>query len=125
MTDIPAAEPDASAVPLFERLLALGREAHHTGHHETAYHALTAAMHAAEDAGDVRALAEIGREVEAQIAWIDRHAPQHRLSTASARRHHHPGVYAMLARQIAAHELMLAPATSAVRAASRRDGRPR
>lgn len=95
--------------PLSERLLALSREAHQRKQHEAAYHALTAAMHAADDAADSRALAEIAREVEAQIAWIDRHEPTHRLSTASARLHQHPGVYAMLARQVAAHEQMNAP----------------
>jgi hypothetical protein len=99
--------PDGPERPLHQRLLEISREAHERGQHETAYHALTAAMHAADDVADVHALAEIGREAEAQIAWIDRHAPASRLSTASARRHDHPGVYAMLARQVAAHEKML------------------
>jgi hypothetical protein len=94
---------------LVARLLALSREAHERGQHEAAYHALTAAMHAACDVADPHALVEIGREAETQIAWIDRHEPAHRLSTASARQHQHPGVYAMLTRQTAAHVQMLAP----------------
>ena len=92
--------------PLFEQLLAASRDAHARQQHEVAYHALTAAMHAADDAGDVSALAEVAREAEAQIAWIDRHAPTHRLSSNSARAHNHPGVYAMLVRQTAAHRQM-------------------
>ena len=108
MTGEPGATGGAAApaLSLHARLLAISREAHAGGAHEAAYHALCAAMHAADDAGDPRALAEIGREAAAQIAWIDAHAPSHRLSTASARQREHPGVYAMLARQTAAHELM-------------------
>ena len=86
-----------------ERLLAVAREAHAVGGPEAAYHALAAGMHAADDTGDVRMLADIGREAEAQIAWIDAHAPEHRLSTLSASRRDHPGVYAMLLRQVTAH----------------------
>ena len=92
-----------SSATLWQRLLALSREAHASGHHETAYHALTAAVHAAADASDVPGLDELRQETERQIAWIDRHAPANRLSTTSAGTHNHPGVYAMLARQIAAH----------------------
>ena len=96
----------SSATSLIERLVVLSREAHERGQHETAYHALTAAMHAADDAADVSALTLIGREAEAQIAAINRDAPGHRLSTRSAARHQHPGVYAMLARQTAMHVSM-------------------
>ena len=94
----PAAEP-----ALFERLLAASREAHGHGQYEVAYHALTAAMHFADDMADVQGLAEVGREAEEQIAYIDRVAPGHRLSTRSAARHSHPGVYALLVRQSATH----------------------
>jgi hypothetical protein len=51
----------------------------------------------------------LSREAEVQIAWIDRHAPSHRLSTATARLYQHPGGYAMLVRQVAGHEQMVAP----------------
>jgi len=88
---------------LSDRLLHASREAHALGHHEVAYHALTAAMHAADIASDVRALTVIRREAEAQIAAIDRADPMHRLSTKSAARHSHPGVYAMLVRQTNMH----------------------
>lgn len=101
MTELTA---NAAVVPpLFERLLAMSREAHAQAHYEVAYHALTAAMHSADDAADVRALAVIGREAERQIAHIDRVDPAHRLSTTSAARHAHPGVYALLVRQAATH----------------------
>ena len=102
MTELAAANA-AAAQPLFERLLAMSREAHAKAQYEAAYHALTAAMHSADDDADVRALAVIGREAERQIAHIDRVDPEHRLSTTSAARHTHPGVYALLVRQAATH----------------------
>ena len=102
-------QPIETGAALFGRLLAMSRTAHARGQHAVAYHALAAAMHAADDAGDLDALAEVGREAAAQIAWIDRFEPEIRLSTSSARRHDHPGVYAMLGRQAAAHEKMAAP----------------
>lgn len=84
---------------LFEQLLGLSRDAHAHGQHEAAYHALTAAMHAAQDTNDHAGLRVIVDEARAQIDWIDRYDPTHRLSTMSASRHNHPGVYALLARQ--------------------------
>jgi hypothetical protein len=95
--------PLAPGPSQFERLLAESREAHALGRYEVAYHALTAAMHAADDDGDVAALQMAGREAVAQLAHIDRYQPGHRLSTASAARHEHPGVYVMLYRQSAMH----------------------
>jgi hypothetical protein len=100
--DVTAPRETATA-SLFDRLFALSREAHALGQHEVAYHALTAAMHAADDAADAAALERVGREAEAQIAAIDRTEPAHRLSTRSASHHGHPGVYVMLVRQAAMH----------------------
>lgn len=109
-------EPSSTTPSLYERLLAISREAHECGQHEAAYHALTAAMHAADDDGNVGALAVVRREAESQIMAIDRDAPQHRLSTSSAARHQHPGVYAMLGRQarmhMGMHEARELPGTS-------------
>jgi hypothetical protein len=56
-------------------------------------------MHAAQDAHDVPGVHALAQEARDQIAWIDRNVPGHRLSTSSAGRHNHPGVYAMLVRQ--------------------------
>lgn len=81
------------------RCLALSRDAHAGHRHEAAYHALCAAMHAAHDVHDVDALRAVASEAEAQLAWIDANAREHRLSTASAAGHQHPGVYTMLVRQ--------------------------
>ena len=104
MTDASATAGDRPS--LFVRLLAESREAHAHGQHEVAYHALTAAMHAADDAADVVALKTAGLEAVTQLEHIDRHIPDHRLSTTSAARHVHPGVYTLLARQSAMHVQM-------------------
>ena len=94
----PGAE-QTTARALFDRLLVVSREAHQQGLHEVAYHALTAALHAAQSGGDMPGVETIAEEAREQIEWIDGHAPAHRLSTESAKRHDHPGVYAMLGRQ--------------------------
>jgi hypothetical protein len=88
-----------AARSFFDRLLALSREAHGCGFHEVAYHALIGAMHAAQSGHDRAGVALTADEAREQINWIDTHVPGHRLSTSSAARHDHPGVYAMLCRQ--------------------------
>jgi hypothetical protein len=94
---------------LFEQLFAISRDAHARRQHEVAYHSLSAAMHAAEDAHDAQSLRTIVQEAQTQISWIDHNAPGHRLSTTSARRHNHPGVYVMLGRQAETIAAMLDP----------------
>ena len=89
----------APARAFFDRFMNLSREAHELGLHEVAYHALCAAMHAAQTGNDVAGVARVADEARDQIDWINTHVPAHRLSTASASRHDHPGVYAMLERQ--------------------------
>lgn len=90
---------DEATRPLHAQLVAISRAAHAAGQHEVAYHSLMAALHAARDAEDVDGIAESVHEAREQIAWIDAHRPEHRLSTASAGKHNHPGVFEMLARQ--------------------------
>jgi hypothetical protein len=82
-----------------QRLLALARDAHAAGHHEAAYHALAASLHAAEDARDLAVIAEVVREASTQLAWLDTHLPEHRSSTRSAEARGHPAAYEMLVRQ--------------------------
>jgi hypothetical protein len=88
---------------LLTELVAISRDAHAAGQREVAYHALAAAMHAAADAADSDALRLVLAEASTQLAWIDDHDAGHRLSTRSAARHQHPGVYAMLIRQCETH----------------------
>lgn len=93
--------------PFLDTLLATSHGAHAAGQHEVAYHALCAATHAAQDARDAAGLRLIRAELVAQIGWLDAHAPEHPLSTESAAKHGHPGVYVMLARQVDANLSMI------------------
>lgn len=95
-TPAPSTSPTAH---LFDQLLSVSREAHAHGQHEVAYHALIAALHAAQDTAHLAGVRAVVTEARAQIEWIDRNAPGHRLSSESAGRHNHPGVYSMLSRQ--------------------------
>ena len=87
--------------------MALSRTAHERRQHEAAYHALTAAMHAASDDNDHALLEAIAGEAQTQITWIDRYEAAHRLSTHSSQRRGHPGVYAMLTRDALIHADLL------------------
>ena len=91
-----------TASTLFVRLFALSREAHDARHHEVAFHALSAACHAAEDARSLDELVDVEREAQAQISWIDENVPTHRLATVAAGRRGHPGLFTMLARRAGA-----------------------
>ena len=96
----------AVQVNLYERVLGASREAHTGGRYEVAYRAPMAATHAAEDPRDPGRLREVEREARRQIAHIDEHAPEHRVATASAGRHNHPGIFRMLEEQAAAKAAM-------------------
>jgi hypothetical protein len=98
---------DGTVDGLVQRLFSISQDAHARRQHEVAYHTLTAALHAAQNAHDVSGAKAVFREAREQIAWIDINAPEHRLSTNSAGRHNHPGVYAMLSRQAKAIAQMM------------------
>lgn len=92
---------------LYERLMALSEEALVSAHYETAYHALTAAMHYATNIADEQRLAKVEQTAKLQQDWIDVHAPEHRMSSHSTNKHHNSILYAMLARQSAAQILII------------------
>jgi len=75
---------------LLDRLLDANRDAFEAAQYEVAFHALAAALHAADDLKDLATLRHVQRTARDQGAWIDAHAPEHRLSpqSAEARRTH-------------------------------------
>lgn len=87
---------------IYEQLMALSKQALTGAHYETAYHALTAAMHCASDLSDEEYLAKVEQEAKAQRDWIDSHAPEHRMSTKSAAKHQGKNLYDILMRQTTA-----------------------
>ena len=92
---------------MYQRLLAINSEAHASAAYEVAYHALAAALHAANDNHDEAGVLEVKKLAEEQLEWIDAHDSTHPLATASARERGHASVYAMLAQQANAMALML------------------
>ena len=92
---------------LYERLIELSQEALVSGHYETAYHVLTAARHYAQDIGDEQCLRLVEQTANAQQSWIDEHSPEHRMSTQATVERSGVKFYETLARQAAAHVLIL------------------
>ncbi len=86
----------------YDRLLSLNGEAFAAAQFEVAYHILEAALHCAEGLGDEKRLSAVQRLAEEQGAWIDAHAPQHRLSSRSAQARGNPSVFHSCARIAAA-----------------------
>ena len=91
MTDQP---PD-----LFDRLIAIQREAMATRQYGAAYHALAAALHLAQNADDERRLTDVAALAADALAFIDRHAPDYEHSTRSAATRGHVGIFGQLAQQ--------------------------
>ena len=89
---------------MFSQLMAISHETLESGHYETAYHALVAAMHYARDLNDLQSLAQVAPVAKAHQAWIDAHAPKHRMSTQSAVQRYTTTLFNMLAHQAATHE---------------------
>jgi hypothetical protein len=82
-----------NANDLFDRLMAINREAFGQGVHETAYHALMAALHLADHEHNVRRAEEVGRVAAEQGKWINEHHPGHKLSSQSASARGNAGVF--------------------------------
>ena len=84
---------DALGMAAFE-LYSSARDA---GEFDVAYHALCAALHAAERAGDATTCEVIGQRANECRDWLDLHEPGHRLSTQSAQSRGHESIFRQLA----------------------------
>ena len=91
---------------MYSRLMAISQEALVSAHEETAYHALTAAMHLADDLGDDQRLLAVERAAKAQLDWIDAHNPENRMSSQSTAERKGVNLYYTLIKQAAAHALI-------------------
>lgn len=83
--------------PILRTLLASHQAALDLREHEVAFHALSAAGHAAEGLRDLEALREVERLATSELAWIDAHDAGHRHSTRSAKRRGHRSIFDQLA----------------------------
>lgn len=89
------------AESLYERLMAVSREAFSARLFNVAYHALTAALHCARTLPTDDALHEVERVATEQLAWIDQNAPEYEHSTQSAAQRNHESIFLVLAHQAA------------------------
>lgn len=96
-----------SARDLYEKLLALSHQALTRELYETAFHALTAAFHAAEALEDEQRLLAVELAAKAQQEWINTHTPQHRMSTQSTIQRKGTSLYGSLTRQAETHVLLV------------------
>ncbi|SRR5581483_3728843 len=74
-------EPKTDLGRACDRFLELAREMAADGHYAVAYHALMAAVHSAEDAGDTARLAEVADLLRQHRQAIDALVPAHKLAT--------------------------------------------
>ncbi len=86
---------------LFEQLLTINQTTFEGQWYETAYHALAAAFHRAQDLGAVSLMAQVQQLATQQMNTIDTSAPEHTLSSQSAHTRGHQSIYGLLAQQAA------------------------
>lgn len=85
---MPAAQPPDK---LYQALMQLHQDSFEEGRFEVAYHTLAAALHAAEEINNAELLTTIQSLATKRQAEIDRIWPEHKVSSASARRRgNHP-----------------------------------
>jgi hypothetical protein len=65
-------------------------------HFEVAYHVLAAALHCAHEVQDGELVWAVQKRAEEQGRWIDTNAPDHRLSSRSARARSGNSIFASL-----------------------------
>jgi hypothetical protein len=87
---------------LIERLVACSTDAAAANLYEVAYHALMAALHAAEAADDLSALRDITEIAQRQERAIESVSPPHRLARVSAQARGTVPLYSSLALHIEA-----------------------
>jgi len=80
----------------FDSLMVISRESADAGTFDVAYHALAAAMHAAEAAKDLVALDHVLDQCVAQDAMLEGISPPHHLSTKGAQKRHTVPLYKSL-----------------------------
>jgi hypothetical protein len=69
---------------LYHQLMASTHEAFAAAQYDVAYHALTAALHCAQQLKDGHAVAEVERTADGQLTEIDAQHPEYQHSTRSA-----------------------------------------
>jgi len=106
--------PQSNVQPtqLFERLLTLSEEAAAADLFEVAYHALMAALHAAENDSNIDRVARISMTAASQERALEAVRPPHPLSQAAASHRGTESVYSTLQTHRSGAALTGSPSTS-------------
>jgi len=94
---------DNELTEIYEQLLAISQRALASQHYEAAFHALSAALHCAEELKDEQRLSMVKQEAEHQKNFIDTHSPHHRMSTQTAAQRNGVNLYNALIGQARVH----------------------
>ncbi len=93
---------------LFNALMDASRLAMKSAHYEAAYHALTAALHCAQDMKDADRLEEVAREARQQLQYVNTMAKTNTMSSfAASERPSGVDLYDLLARTASARARMV------------------
>jgi hypothetical protein len=82
---------------ILQQLLEVHDSAFNLGEHAIAFHALSAAAHAAEVLEDLDSLDRVAALSRRELEWIDRNDPANRLSSVSAGKRSHQSIFEQLA----------------------------
>ena len=77
-------KPGIALNDAYGELIALARSLSAGGHYEATYHALMAALHCAEETGDLAQLVGVGKLFSEHKQVVDALEPPHKLSTRSS-----------------------------------------
>jgi hypothetical protein len=113
----------ADTEAILDRLLELAGEAGGLGHHEVAYHALMAALHAAEDSGDVGNVDRVQSAANAENKRVEARVPPHNLSSVMASARGTQSLYSSLHTHAQAMRARMDAEDAVQRARARQSGR--
>jgi hypothetical protein len=113
----------ANTEAILDRLLELAAEAGALDQHEVAYHALMAALHAAEETGDVGNVARVESVADAENRRVEACVPPHNLSSVMAAARGTQSLYSSFHTHAEALRARMAAADVVHRAQARRTGR--
>lgn len=91
----------------YSRLMTMSQEALENGYYEAAYHTLCASLHVAFELADKQYLEGVAQAAQAQLAWINTHAPKHKMSTESIAARGGVNLYNSLLAQVRADLVIL------------------
>jgi hypothetical protein len=98
---------ERSLTNLYSRLIEINQESFVGEEFDVAFHALSGALHCAENIKDSKYLKEVERLAKEQLKWVDTHNPEYQHSTQSAHVRGHISIFQHLANMANARVTMI------------------